>query len=55
MEVDGREGLDRSELLAYLMRDKKLGSTVELVVLRDGERRKLSFRIPKTRPEVQGY
>ena len=53
--MDGRKGMDRSTLLAYLMRDKKLGSTVKLVVLRNGQREAISFRIPKKRPEVQGY
>ena len=54
VEVDGRTDMDRSALLAYLMRDKKLGSTVNLVVLRNGKRMPITFKIPKKQPEVQG-
>ena len=53
--VDGMQGMDRSVFLAYLMRDKRLGSTVKLQVLRKGKTTKVSFRIPKQQPEVQGY
>ena len=53
--VDGRAGLDRSELLAYLMRDKPLGSRVDLEVLRDGRRRSVAFAIPAEQPEVLGH
>ncbi len=53
--VDGRKGLDRSELLAYLMREKRLDSTVELGVLRGGRRKAVSFRIPREQPEVMGH
>jgi serine protease Do len=55
VSVDGKQGMDRSELLAYLMRDKKLGSKLKLDVLRKGKREKVSFRIPKEQPEVMGY
>ena len=55
VDVDGITGFDRSELLAYLMREKRLGSTVELQVLRDGRRQAVSFRIPKEQPEVLGH
>ncbi len=55
VSVDGRTDMDRSALLAYLMRDKKLGSTVKLVVMRNGKRESISFRIPKKQPEVEGY
>jgi S1-C subfamily serine protease len=55
VEVDGKSGMDRSGLLAYLMRDKRLGSKVKLVVLRGGRRVDVEFRIPKKQPEVQGY
>ena len=55
VEVDGRTDMDRSALLAYLMRDKKLGSTVKLVVMRQGKRETISFRIPKKQPEVEAY
>ena len=44
-----------STYLAYLMREKKLGSTVALEVLRGGKSIKTSFRIPRKQPEVQGY
>lgn len=53
--VDGREGWTRSTYLAYLMREKKPGSTVKLVVLRDGKPTKVSFKVPKPRPEVMGH
>jgi hypothetical protein len=53
--VDGTRGMDRSALLAYLMRDKKLGSKVKLEVLREGESVKVEFEIPKKQPEVQGH
>lgn len=53
--VDGKSGLDRSELLAYLMREKALGSTVEMTLLRGGQRRTVSFKIPRTQPEVLGH
>lgn len=55
VEIDGRAGMDRSALLAYLMREKPLGSTVRMTVLRGGGRTKVSFKIPKEQPEVQGY
>ena len=53
--VDGIEGLDRSALLAYLMREKQLGSKVRMTVLRRGKKTDVSFKIPKQQPEVQGY
>jgi len=53
--VDGKSGFDRSELLAYLMREKKLGSKVKLEVLRGGKTVDLSFKLPKKQPEVLGY
>ena len=55
VEVDGKTGFDRSAFLAYLMRDKKLGSEVRLEVVRDGERVRVTFDIPATQPEVQGH
>jgi len=55
VEIDGKRGMDRSTLLAYLMRDKRLGSKVKLNVVRGGKRIKIEFRIPKKQPEVQGY
>lgn len=54
-KVDGRTGMDRSAFLAYLMREKKLGSTVKIELLRRGKKKKASFKIPKKQPEVQGY
>ncbi len=53
--VDGRSGMTRSLYIAYLMRDKELGSEVNLRVQRNGQTVDASFRIPATRPEVQGY
>ncbi len=55
VEVDGKTGLARSDFLAYLMRDKELGSTVRLEVLRKGERVEVTFRLPSKQPEVQGH
>jgi len=55
VEVDGRSGFDRSGLLAYLMREKRLGSTVKLTVLRDGRRQSVSFQVPSEQPEVLGH
>ncbi len=54
-EVDGRKGMDRSDLLAYLMREKKLGSKVRVKVTRGGKQTDVSFKIPKERPEVLGH
>jgi hypothetical protein len=54
VEVDGRKGMDRSALLAYLMREKALGSTVTMVVVRGGKRETVKFRIPEEQPEVWG-
>ncbi len=53
--VDGTVGMDRSALLAYLMRDVRLGAKVKLKVLRKGETVDVDFRVPKKQPEVQGY
>lgn len=53
--VDGTEGMDRSTFLAYLMREKRLGSSVRLKVLRGGKAMDVSFKIPKKQPEVQGH
>ncbi|MHC4449616.1 MAG: PDZ domain-containing protein [Planctomycetota bacterium] len=53
--VDGKTGMDRSALLAYLMREKKLGSKVRLELRRRGEKQIVEFRIPSKQPEVQGY
>jgi len=55
VSVDKITGMDRSALLAYLMRDKKLGSKVRMEVLRRGKSKQVSFKIPKEQPEVQGY
>lgn len=55
IKMDGKTGFSRSDLLAYLMREKKLGSKVRLEVLRKGQRVKVEFNIPKKQPEVQGY
>lgn len=59
--VDGEETHDgtrpwtRSTYLAYLIREKKPGSTVRLVVMRDKERLDVRFRLPKPRPEFLGH
>ena len=53
--VDGKVGMTRSLYLAHLMRDKKLGSTVTLRVLRNGRAMEVRFKIPTTQPEVQGH
>ena len=55
VEVDGKRGWTRSTYLAYLMREKKLGSRVDLKVLRGGEPLSLTFKVPAKRPEVQGH
>jgi serine protease Do len=55
VEVDGKKSWTRSTLIAYLMRDKKLGSTVRLKVLRRGETIDVQFQIPSKQPEVQGH
>ena len=47
--------MTRSLYIAYLMRDKKLGSIVNLRVLRNGRPTEVRFEIPKTQPEVQGH
>ncbi|MHC4955213.1 MAG: PDZ domain-containing protein [Planctomycetota bacterium] len=55
VKVDKKSGMDRSELLAYLMREKRLGSEVRFDILRNGKPETVKFRIPKKQPEVQGY
>ena len=55
LEVDGRKDLDRSGLLAYLIREKKLGSKVKMTILRRGEEQRVSFKLPKKQPEIQGH
>ncbi len=55
VEVDGKTGWTRSAYLAYLMREKKLGSAVKLKVQRDGKTIRVVFRIPAKRPEVLGH
>lgn len=55
LEVDGKTGWTRSTYLAYLMREKKPGSTVKLKLERGGKKIKASFRVPKPRPEVLGH
>ncbi len=55
VRVDGKRGMDRSAYLAYVMREKKLGSKVKLELLRRGQRVKVTYRVPKKQPEVQGY
>ena len=55
VEVDNKTGWTRSTLLAYLMRDKAPGSKAQFEVMRRGKREVIEFRIPKPRPEVQGY
>lgn len=53
--VDGKTGWTRSTYLAYLMRDKKLGSSVLLQVMRKGKPLRITFKIPKEQPEVLGH
>ena len=55
LEVDGKPGWTRSRYLAYLMRDKALGSTVKLKILRRGKVHEVQFDLPEVQPEVQGY
>lgn len=55
LEVDGQKGLSRSDLIAYLIRDKKPGSTVKLRIRRKGETEKIDFRVPNKRPEILGH
>jgi serine protease Do len=55
VEADGRKGWTRSTFLAYLMREKALGSTVRLEVIRGGRTVPVRFEIPETRPELQGH
>ena len=54
-KVDGKGPWTRSTYLAYLMREKKLGSAVRLEVLRKGKTRRVDFKIPKRQPEVLGH
>jgi len=55
VEVDGKTGWTRSTYLAYLMREKRLGSSVKLKVRRNGKLQRVVFRIPAKRPEVLGH
>lgn len=54
LAVDGKR-MSRSDYIAYLMRDKRLGSTVNLDVERGGRRLRISFPIPGKQPEVLGH
>lgn len=53
--VDGKRGWTRSKYIAYLMREKKLGSVVRLRVLRGGEEIAARFQVPDKQPEVLGH
>lgn len=55
VEVDGRGGWTRSTYLAYLMREKKLGSVVRLRVVRHGKTVDVRFSVPSRQPEVLGH
>ena len=52
---DGTHAWTRSTYLAYLMREKKPGSTVKLTVKRGSERLAMAFKMPTPRPEVMGH
>lgn len=55
VEADGKKGWTRSTFLAYLMRDKKLGSTVRMRLIRRGQTIDVQFPIPTKQPEVLGH
>jgi len=55
VKVDGKPGWTRSTYIAYLMRERKPGSKVKLVVQRAGETLDIEFKLPDKRPEVLGY
>jgi len=55
VEVDGKRGWTRSKYIAYLMREKKLGSVVRLKVSRGGEETAVQFQVPAKQPEVLGH
>ncbi len=55
VEVDGKRGWTRSKYIAYLMREKKLGSTVRLKVSRGGKETAVRFQVPARQPEVLGH
>jgi hypothetical protein len=55
VKVDGETGMSRSDFLAYLIRDKKLGSTVTLEIRRKGRREMVRFKIPSKQPEILGH
>ena len=52
VEVDGERGWTRSTYTAYLMREKELGSTVRLRVVRGGKTIDVQFKLPSVQPEV---
>ena len=52
---DGTHPWTRSTYLAYLMREKKPGSTVKLRMKRGDKTVDASFKMPKPRPEVMGH
>jgi hypothetical protein len=53
--VDGHRGMNRSQLLAYVMRDKPLGSRLALEILRSGKTQPLTITLPANRPELLGH
>jgi S1-C subfamily serine protease len=53
--VDGRSGLSRSQYIAYLMREKEPGSSVEPEVVRDGRKRPVRLRMPSPQPVLLGH
>jgi len=55
VEVDGKRDWTRSKYIAYLMREKKLGSVVQLKVLRGGKEVAVRFQVPSEQPEVLGH
>lgn len=55
VKVDGKSGMDRSALLAYIMQEKRPGTMVKLDILRKGRRQIVTFRLPKKQPEVLGH
>jgi len=52
---DGVRPWTRSTYLAYLMREKKPGSTIKLTVQRGDKQVPVQFKLPRPRPEVLGH
>jgi hypothetical protein len=55
LEVDGESEWSRSTLISYMMREKALGSILQLKIERKGEVLDVGVRMPAERPKIMGH